>query len=477
MVLYYFISAVLLSMGVLFIKKRIIAKLLMIIFLVIQLCFTAYAIIHKGSTELAYFTFDPLGLIFLTVLSIISVASVYQGFTYFKHRVSRRFFYYHAALIGLITAISGAYLASNITVVWILVEATTLTASVLIYHEKTSFSLEATWKYIFLCSTGIAFAYMGILFLSMTMKGSGIGDLSFSSVASVVQNANPVYLKIAFLFVFIGYSTKMELFPMHTVGIDANSVAPSPVGGIISTGLVNLGFISIFRIYSVLSNTSILSWMNHVLILAGILSILVAAGYMLKAKHNKRMLAYSTLENMGLVAIAVGVGGYGYYAAILLLILHAFVKSSLFFQMGQLYRVLNTFKLDDNGQYMKLNPAGGMVLLIGLVCILAIPPSGLFYSEFLIFKELIINNNWFILIVTILLLSFVIYAMSTRFMHILFSNPREIDISKPFGKVNPIETVSQYIFLAIVIFLCFYQPVFLTDIINQSISQLPVISH
>jgi hydrogenase-4 component F len=474
MILYYFISAIVLSLGVLLIMKRTIAKSLMVIFVILQLCFTAYAILHKGATDLVYFTYDPLALIFLTVLSIVSVASVYQGFRYFKSRVSRRFFYYHSALIGLITAISGAYLANEITVVWILVEATTLTASVLIYHEKTTFALEATWKYIFLCSTGIAFAYMGILFLSMTMNGSGFGDLSFCSVSAVASNANPVYLKIAFLFVFIGYSTKMELFPMHTVGIDANSVAPTPVGGLISTGLVNLGFISIFRVYSALSHTGIFSWMNHVFILAGVFSILVAAGYMLKAKHNKRMLAYSTLENMGLVAIALGVGGYGYYAAILLLVLHSFVKSSLFFQMGQLYRVLNTFKLDDNGQYMKIYPAGGMVLLIGLICILAIPPSGLFYSEYLICKSLIYANNWFVLIITLLLLCFVIYAMTTRFMHILFSMPRERDQLKPYGKVNAIETVSQYLFLGIVIFICFYQPPFLIEIINQAISQLPL---
>jgi hydrogenase-4 component F len=461
-------------MGVLIIKKRLVAKSLMVLYIIIQLCFTVWAIIHKGITDLVYFNYDALGVLFLSVLSIISVASVYQGFRYFRNRITRRFFYYHSALIGLITAISGAYLANEITVVWILVEATTLTASVLIYHEKTTYSLEATWKYIFLCSTGIAIAYMGILFLSMTMNGSGFGNLSFSSVAAFAPNANPVYLKIAFLFVFIGYSTKMELFPMHTVGIDANSVAPTPIGGLISTGLVNLGFISVFRIYISLSNTGIYSWMNHVFILAGVLSVLVAAGYMLKAKHTKRMLSYSTLENIGLVAIAIGTGGFGTYAAILLLVLHSFVKSGMFFQAGQLYRVLHTFKLEENGLYMKINPAGGMVLLTGLICLLGIPPSGLFYAEFLIFKSLVVQQNWFVLITTLLLLCFVIYAITTRFMHILFSLPKETEDLKPYGKVHWSETISQYIFLAFVIFICFYQPGFLMDLINQSISQLPV---
>ena len=473
MLLIYFLSAAAISLMILLFKKHYLAKSLMGIFLALQLVFNFYAIVHKGETELLYFTFDSLGLLFLSVFTLISMAAVYQGFRYFRNRISRRFFYYHSALTGLIAAITGAYLANEITVVWILVEATTLTASVLIYHEKTTFSLEATWKYLFLCSTGIAFAYMGILFLSMTMNGSGFGNLSFISVAYVAPKANPLYLKIAFLFVFIGYSTKMELFPMHTVGIDANSVAPTPVSAIISTGLVNMGFLSIFRVYKALSNTTVFAWMNHILILAGLLSVLVAAGYMLKAKHNKRMLAYSTLENMGLVSIAIGIGGVGYFAAILLLILHAFTKSSLFFAMGQLFRVLNTLKLDQSGQYMRLYPAGAMVLLVGLVCILAIPPSGLFYAEFLIFKSISVSGNWLILLATLFLLCFVMYAMATRFMHIIFSSPRGVEILKPHEKVNPIETVSQFIFFGIVIFLCFYQPAFLIDLINQSIAGLP----
>jgi hydrogenase-4 component F len=201
-----------------------------------------------------------------------------------------------------------------------------------------------------------------------------------------------------------------------------------------------------------------------------VLSLLIAAGYMLKAKHLKRMLAYSSLENMGLVAIAVGVGGVGYYAAFLLLVLHSLSKSSLFYQMGQLSRVLHTFKLDDCGRYMKLYPAGALVLITGMICILAIPPSGLFISEFMIFKAMVFNSQWFILVAVILLLCFVIYAMSTRIMHIVFSNPRTENNQNPPEIINPIETVSQFLFLGMVIIMCFYQPSFLIDLINQSIS-------
>jgi hydrogenase-4 component F len=344
---------------------------------------------------------------------------------------------------------------------------------VLIYHKKTSTALEATWKYIFLCSIGIALAYLGILFLSMTISGLGIQDLSFASIRHVAAGANPLYLKIAFLFVLVGYSTKMELFPMHTVGIDANSEAPSPIGGLISTGLVNMGFVSIFRVYIALSGTPIFEWMNHVFIIVGVLSLLVAAGYELKMQYSARMLAYSSLENTGLVAIAIGVGGIGYYAAILLLVLHAFVKSSLFFQTGQMYRILNTHLVEESGNYMKIYPAGGLVFLIGLICIVAIPPSGLFVAEFLIFKSLVAGGHWFVLILSLLLLALIIYAMSSRILKMIFSRPQKLSSEINSISVKPIESISQFIFLSIVIFVCFYQPQFLVDLINQSIAGLP----
>lgn len=260
---------------------------------------------------------------------------------------------------------------------------------------------------------------------------------------------------------------------MHTVTIDAHSVAPPPISALISTTLMNVGFLAIFRVYTLFSSSSILPFMNSVLIIAGLLSILVSAGYMLKAKHLKRMLAYSSLENMGLVAIAIGVGGIGYYAGILLLVLHSLAKSSLFFQMGQLSRVLHTYKLDNCGRYMKLYPSGAMVLLLGMICILALPPSGLFITEFLIFKGMAVNNQWTIMITAVVLLCFVVYAMSTRIMHILFSDPRKgTEIIEP-EKVNSIETISQFILLGMVVLICFIQPAFLSEMIYHGISLLP----
>ena len=468
----FFIFSFLLAAGVGLFHNKFFSRIATQFYVLLHLGFTVFCWLHLGETILDYFTFDSIGVLLLTILSLLTITTVYHGFIYVGGEDPRSYAIYHAALIALVASMSGAYLANGMTVVWIFVEATTLAVAALIYHDRTSLSLEATWKYVFVCSIGIALAYIGILFLGFTVHDARLLHLSFASVADIARLANPLYLKIAFVFVFVGYSTKMGLFPMHTVTVDAHTVAPPPISAFISTTLMNVGFLAIFRIYALFSATSILPFMNHVLILSGMLSLLVSAGYMLKAKHNKRMLAYSSMENMGIVAVALGIGGIGYYAAILHIILHSFTKAGLFYQVGQSYKIMGTYELDKSGNYMNLYPAGATALLLGLLCITAIPPSGMFISELLLFKSMILKEDYFYLAAVSLLLCFVMYALFTRVLHIVYSQPRGIK-SELHEKVNPLQTVSQFVLFGIVIFLCFYQPVSFRDLINGIISGLP----
>jgi hydrogenase-4 component F len=459
--------------SVVIIGNKAITKILASGYVLLHITFTMYCWLNLDRTELVYFTYNSPGVLLLSVLSVLTIPTIYHGFIYASGDDTKKFNIYHSALIALMTFMTGAYLANGITVLWIFVEATTLAVAALIYHDRTEIALEATWKYVFICSTGIAIAYLGILFLGFIYGREDAASLTFSELTGIINHANPQYLKVAFLFVVIGFSTKMGLFPMHTVTIDAHSVSPPPVSALISTALMNVGFLAIFRVYTLFSSSSILPFMNSVLILSGILSLMISAGYMLKAKHLKRMLAYSSLENMGLVAIGVGAGGTGYYAALLLVVLHSFAKSSLFYQMGQLSRVLHTFRLDESGRYMNLYPAGALVLLTGMICILAIPPSGLFISEFMIFKSLVFNGHWFILVLAIILLCFIVYALSIRIMHVIFSQSRlATDHGSP-EKIGSFESLSQFILLGTVIIMCFYQPPFLVDLINRSFALLP----
>lgn len=468
----FFGISALLSLAAGLIRKKAVARTLMTFYTGVLLCFTVYGWMHLNLTVSGYFTFDPLGMLLLSVLSLLTITTVLHGFLYLKNDDPRTFGIYHAALIALIASMTGAYLANGMTTVWIFVEATTLAVAVLVYHDRTKTALEATWKYVFICSTGIALAYLGILFLGYTVRDARLLHLSFGSITEIARMADPVYLKIAFVFVLVGYSTKMGLFPMHTVTIDAHTVAPPPISAFISTTLMNVGFLAIFRIYNLFSGTSILPFMNRVLLISGFLSLLVSAGYMLKAKHNKRMLAYSSLENMGIVAIALGVGGVGYYAAILHLVLHSLAKAGLFYQVGLSHHVLGTWKLDESGKYMTLSPAGGGALLLGLLCIAAIPPSGMFLSELYLFRALAAGGQWWMLAVIALILCFVLYALLVRVLHIVFSEPREKPVHEP-GNDRAWKTIPQYVLFGLVIWIGISQPGFLKTIIEWILLELP----
>lgn len=468
----FFVLSILSGGAVALFRNKLFARIMTLLFTAAHLAFTVFCWFHLDVTVLGYFTLDRIGVLLLTILSILTVTTVYHGFIYVKDEDPRSYAIYHAALIALVTSMSGAYLANGMTIVWIFVEATTLAVAALIYHDRTPVSLEATWKYVFVCSVGIALAYIGILFLGFTVHDARLLHLSFASVSEIARLANPLYLKIAFVFVFVGYSTKMGLFPMHTVTVDAHTVAPPPISAFISTTLMNVGFLAIFRIYALFSATSILPFMNHLLILSGMLSLLVSAGYMLKAKHNKRMLAYSSMENMGIVAIGLGIGGIGYYAAVLHIVLHSFTKAGLFYQIGQSHKVLGTYELDRSGNYMNLYPAGATALLLGLLCITAIPPSGMFISELLLLKSMVVKHYFFYLVAVSLILCFVLYALLTRVLHIVFSQPRGMK-SELHERVNPWQTTSQFILFGIVIFLCFVQPAHFRDLLECIISGLP----
>jgi hydrogenase-4 component F len=468
----FFAVAVILTAVTSIIRERVWVRAITIGFTMLHVAFTAFGWLHLGETVLNYFTFDPLGMLLLSILSLLTITTVYHGFIYVREASPPVYSIYHAALIALIISMSGAYLANGMTTVWIFVEATTLAVAALIYHDRTPVALEATWKYVFVCSVGIALAYLGILFLGFTVQDARMLHLSFDRITEIARLANPLYLKIAFIFVLVGYSTKMGLFPMHTVTVDAHTVAPPPISAFISTTLMNVGFLAIFRIYALFAATSILPFMNHVLLISGTLSLVVSAGYMLKARHNKRMLAYSSLENMGIVAIALGVGGIGYYAAILHVVLHSLTKAGLFYQMGQSYKVMGTYQLEKSGNYMTLYPAGAIALLLGFLCITAIPPSGMFISELLMMKALIAKELWWLLVVVALLLCFVMYALVTRVLHILYSQPREKPLHEP-GEVNPWQTVTQYLLFGIVVMICFFQPAPFRELIESIIQFLP----
>lgn len=470
---YYLILSLLIAVATYLNRNPKVRIFLLALFLAAQTTITLYSHFHLNTINFGYFKFDALGVIFMFVLTLLSYTTIYHSYIYLRNRndSSQRRSIYFAALIILIIAMTCVYLASHLVVMWVFVELTTLSVAILIYHERTPLSLEATWKYVFVCSVGITITFIGIVLLSIALGETETVDFSFIALQQKLLNMNVAWLKLTFLFILVGFSTKMGLFPMHTAAIDAHTAAPPPISAFISTTLMNVGFVSIFRTYSMFAHTSIHSWISQVLLGCGLISIVISAAYLLTAKHLKRMSAYSSIEHMGIAAIGIGSGGLGYLAAIFHMILHSFIKASVFYQIDQFHRHYKTYIITETGNYFNRNLPGAMVFLLVLIGITAMPPSGLFITEFWIFKALFSSSHFIIFVLALIFLSFAIYALAVRFLYILFNQTK--DLAPVTQRINPSETWSQYFLLILIFYLGLNPPAVMMNLMREAVSMLP----
>lgn len=468
-----FITGAFIISGWLFFNRNIVVNYaLLVIFMAMLVAFGFFEYNHLNITELVFFKPDALGVLLLIALCVVAIPVIIHGYRYIeKHNLdetpkSRAVFF--GAMVALISACSVVYLSGHIAVTWIFIEITTLSASALIYHHRNLRALEGVWKYVFICAISITFVYIGILFLSLSLKDAGIDDMSFDSLYTNADKLNPFWLKLAFLFIFTGFTAKLGLVPMYTAGIDAKDKAPAPAGALLASVLMNAGFVSIYRIYAVMSHTSLQHWANTVMIIAALLSIFVATVYMTRIKNIKRMFAYSGIEHMGLVILGLAAGGIGIYAAILHIILHTLIKPTLFLQYNQVYWVYQSKSIYDIGNYFKYNKVGAIVLFLGFISATAMPPSGLFISEFLIFQSLFEAHYIIILLVVLILLTMIIWGFGTNIFKLLFTPPLTIDETK-IPHISPWESVSQYILLGLAVYLAYNPPVQFVTLLQDAV--------
>lgn len=475
----YFGIALVLAALVFVLRKSGLQTLLISLFIGLQGSLLYHSYQYIGITEERYFKTDAAGWLFLCVLSVIAVAAFFHSAIYARQREEdkRVTALHNAALVVFVAMCSGALIASHLGILWAFLEATTIAGSILIYHNRNAHSLEAAWKYIFVCSVGIALAFAAILFVSSVLHDSPRLDLNIDYLTRVLpliehkHSGTIFWYKIAFLFGLTGFSVKMGVVPLFNVDIDAKDVSPSPFGAMLSGGLMNVGFIAIFRFYQIFAGTSIISWMQNILLITGMLSVFLAMIFLLKSSNYKRMFAYSSLEHGGIALIALALGREGLIIALLHLIFHAFIKSSLFFQIGQTYRVFQSKHLTEVGGYLHLNPVGGLVMLLGFLFIVASPPSGLFVSEWRLLQSLVNNGYLSLALVLVLLLCFVLYAMGKGFLVLLFEKPKTTTIT--YEKIPAYESISQYVFLLLTVWLAYYPPPFFTEMLQQATLVLP----
>ena len=416
------------------------------------------------TTSGVFFTFDELGTLFYTLLAVVAVFIFIHSEAYLKRDDIKDYRNYFALLMLLTTAITGVYFANNIAITWILLETTTLCGAGILYYRRSEVTLEATWKYLFVCSTGIAIAYLGILLLCAAATNS---SLSYEDLPQIIANGNPLYLKAAFLLVLTGYSCKMEIFPLYTIGVDANFAAPAPASALLSTGLVNAGFLAIFRIYRLFAPTEIFGWVQNVMLIIGVMSLVVGALFLRRTNNYKRFLSYSTVENMGIVAIGLGVGGAGVWAAVFHVVCHTFIKSSLFLQIAIVRQVYNGYRINRLGDYININKVGAIAIMVGMVAVLAFPPSPLFISELMIMAEALAGGDWWLIAIMVVLLCIVIFTICHRFIKLCYQpnqdelHPSNIDRRLSYSALS---------LLLVALVLGLWQPEFLASIIDKIVT-------
>jgi hydrogenase-4 component F len=332
-----------------------------------------------------YFGAAPAGLLVLLVTSFIFVFIAWYAVFYMREQEMQSEPIFIGCMLLFLGTMSMAALAEHPMVLWIAIEATTLVSAPLIFINRSKKAIEATWKYVLICSVGIALALLGFFFITLSMDQSGLDvPLTFSSLNTAARQLDPLWLKTGCIFVLIGFGTKMGLAPMHTWLPDAHSEAPSPASALLSGALLNCAFLGIYKVHTLMVLAGLGKFSGSLLIGFGLFSILVAGIFILRQPDYKRLLAYSSVENMGVIAFGVGIGGLALYGAMLHLIHHSLIKSSLFLSAGNLVLGFGTKLVAKCGGMVRMLPRTFVGFFGGFIGISGLPPFGLFLSELLI---------------------------------------------------------------------------------------------
>ena len=335
---------------------------------------------------------DALSAYHLAVLGLVFGASSVYAWGYFQGeladgtlslRSSRRF---GALWFGSAAAMTAVLLSNNLGLMWVGIEATTLLTAFLICVHVTPLSLEAMWKYLVVCSVGVAFAFVGTLLVAASAQRLGLDAsemLLWTRLRESAALLAPGPMKLAFLFLLVGYGTKAGLAPLHSWLPDAHSQAPAPVSALFSGFMLNTALYCLMRYLPLVEGaTGGTGWGGELLVIFGILSILLAAVFIVFQRDGKRLLAYSSVEHMGIIALGLGLGGIGTFAALWHTLNHSVCKALAFFSVGRLGQMYGTHDLGRMAGAMRRSPVWGIGFFGGVLALIGVAPFAIFMSEF-----------------------------------------------------------------------------------------------
>lgn len=414
---------------------------------------------------------DVTGLLFLSITSVLffvtslyTVSYIVDG-THDRQAYPRRFI---PCLLWFLAAMTLVTVTHHLALMWAAVEATTLASAPLVYFYKRKGALEAAWKYLLICSVGIALALLGVFFLGIAASASPEGNTGLT-LAELIRAAPFMprnWLKAAFVLALVGYGTKMGLAPLHTWLPDTHSQAPSPVSALLSGALLNCALLAILRFYQVSLASGDAQFARTLFVVFGLISIGVACAFMVRQRDYKRLFAYSSIENMGVIAVGFGLGGAAVYGAVLHAVNHSLCKAGLFFLAGNVLREFATTNAREVRGVLNRLPVSGVLLMALFFAIGGTPPFGLFVTELMIFRSAISVLDPWIGVLFLLLLALAFLGMAGVLLPMLQSAPTQ-DSPRHAGE-SPLSVLAPLVMAIGVLMLGVYIPPALSNVVRAA---------
>lgn len=410
-------------------QSRLIERAVQVAALVgLVLCINILTTFESGATFVVgkYLALDALSLFLSLIISSVGCVVAFYAIGYLRQevkkniigprRVKQFFVLFELFLFAMLVAAN----AANPVLMWIAIEATTLSTAFLISFYNKPTATEAAWKYLIINSLGLLIGFLGtLLFLALPEGGSGGSIMTWADLRAVAPGFHPIVVKVAFLFVLVGYGTKVGLVPMHTWLPDAHGKAPSPISALLSGVLLNVALVSVLR-FKGLTDLSIGSGFSSMLLMYfGLASIILAALIIFTQRSYKRLLAYSSIEHMGIIVLGIGFGGIGTLAALFHILYHSLSKVLLFLASGNILLRYGSTKFEHVSGVMKALPITGALFLAGFLAISGLPPFGMFFSKFLILSAGA-ESHLGIMVVALVALSVAFYGFFRHVSPMLF---------------------------------------------------------
>src|SRR4026208_654681 len=394
---------------------------------------TAVSLFVVEPVSSSYLLVDDLNKVFVVLTTLVSFTTSVFSASYIGHEIEigrlkpAYVRFYHAMYQMLMFAMNLALVANNIGLMWVAIELATLTTVLMVGIYRTHEALEAAWKYFILGSVGIALALFGTILVYMAARpvvGEGLDAMVWTILITRAAAFDPALLNVAFVFLLLGYGTKVGLAPLHAWLPDAHAEGPTPISAVLSGLLLNVALYALLRFKMLLGLNPAAIAPGPLMAIMGLISCVFAAFMLYRRRDIKRMFAYSSIEHMGIIVFAFGMGGaLANFAGLLHMTMHSLTKSAIFFAVGHIAQVKGTQRIADVGGLTVTNPLLGWGLVSGVVAIAGLPPLGIFMSEFLVVSSTFAREPWLAIILALGILV-ALGGLFLRLNTIAFGEPR-----------------------------------------------------